>query len=118
MVICRVMRGLEIEASAAELRCCLFAPVPCSAVAHVTLLFDGKERGGFAWSSSRINMQYLRVLDSFVQVHSTNQIAFTENHRFTMQYLTPLYVRGHLIPSFTSFQVTVHVIGASHSRQF
>jgi hypothetical protein len=59
-----------------------------------------------------------------MKIHFTKQLAFTGNQRSTMERLAPLYVPcyhalfPHLPPTFTSFQATVLVIGASLSRQF
>jgi hypothetical protein len=64
-----LFRSVVIEASAAELRCCKFAPVP--SVVLLTFFSDGKKSHGFVWLCSRIKTHIHEYLIIYLQIHST-----------------------------------------------
>jgi hypothetical protein len=116
-----LLRRLVTEASAAEMRCCKFAPVP--SVVLLTFFSDGEKSREFVQPSSRINAHVNEYLIICLQIHLTKQFAVTGNHRSTMLHLAPLYVLRFLASSPSTLTLLLpstseYVIGARFGRPF
>jgi hypothetical protein len=121
-----LFRSLVIAASAAELRCCKFAPVP--SVVSLTFISDGEKSRGFVQLSSRINVHIHECLILCLQIHLTKQFAVTGNqcstilhwHRCMFQVSLlppPPPSQFYSLPSQSTYMWLVHASAANSTER-